>query len=326
MTAIEQVEAARNHKELFPVPAETEKHYRELAKQCHPDKYMGVDWPLQKRAHEAFAKLSSFYELATGKAKPTEVKIGKWIVEAPFEKGDHCDLHLLKHDPPAILKIARDAKDNDLLEREAKHLKLLHGDKNTANFKKYLPALYGTLTASGRRANVLSQAEGYMSLDQIRTQFHDGIEFRHVVWFMNRLLSCLGFIHRSGIIHGAVVPEHLLYHPDGHGMILVDWCYSVQFDSSEHIPCMITNRKSFYPWEVKKKTAYPSTDIYMAANSMKFAAKTIPDRFKNFFKWCTAESPKVRPEDAWELQDLWVKLAEDQFGKPEYVRLELPTQ
>ena len=41
-----------------------------------------------------------------------------------------------------------------------------------------------------------------------------------------RLLTALGWAHRARLVHGAVFPEHVLIHPELHGLVLVDWCYA----------------------------------------------------------------------------------------------------
>ena len=54
-----------------------------------------------------------------------------------------------------------------------------------------------------------------------------GVDPRDAAWMWRRLLVALGFAHRAGVLHGAVLPEHVLIHPGEHGLVLVDWCYSV---------------------------------------------------------------------------------------------------
>ena len=36
-----------------------------------------------------------------------------------------------------------------------------------------------------------------------------------------------GEAHINGVIHGAVLPEHLLIHPEFHGLVLIDWTCAV---------------------------------------------------------------------------------------------------
>ena len=298
--------------------------FKRLAKLVHPDM---VDGKMKARAHEAFTKLNRLYAEANGKAEPFSImKIGSWIVKGSLAKGEIADLYgaVSEKDDEAVFKIARAAKDNDLMEAEAESLKKLWKSATTDNFKKYLPQMFESFKASGRRVNVLMSAGKYhRSLVDILSQYPGGLDFRHIVWMMNRLLSVLGYIHEQGIVHGAILPEHLLYQTEDHGLMLVDWCYSVE--QGKPIRAIVKAHKSYYPPEVlKKRGASPATDIYMAAKVMLLAAERVPIRFRALLEeWCLVESVRARPQDAWGLQERWETLAKEEYGSPKYVRLEM---
>ena len=44
-----------------------------------------------------------------------------------------------------------------------------------------------------------------------------------MAWIWRRLLLALGHAHDRDVIHGAVLPTHVLIHPEAHGLLLVDW-------------------------------------------------------------------------------------------------------
>ncbi len=307
--------------------ADPKTAYRNLAQLIHPDK---VDGKLKKRAQEAFAKLSRMYAEVNGKlAASTEKVIGNWIVGEPLAKGDICDLYRARNakdeNQKAVFKLARDARDADLLEEEFVNLGILNGFKDSDNFKKYLPRVVDRVEASGRRANILSQAEESHSLADIIGLYPSGIDFRHCVWVANRALSALGFIHSVGVVHGAVIPEHILLGPVTHSMTLVDWCYSVSAESKRHIPAIVKDRKDLYPPEVSRRMpAHPATDIYMLFSSLAATGTKIPKQFNGLFDWALAASPKSRPDSAWELQDRFLQVARDTYGEPKYIKLEIP--
>ena len=298
--------------------------FKRLAKLVHPDV---VGAKMKASAHEAFTKLGRFYAEANGKVEPfSATKIGSWIVKGPLAKGEIADLYEAASDKheEAAFKIARMAKDNDLMEAEAESLKKLWKPAQTDNFKKYVPQIFDSFKASDRQANVLELAgKHHRSFADILSQYPNGLDFRHIVWMMNRLLSVLGYAHRQGIVHGAILPEHLLYQTEDHGLMLVDWCYSISVGKSAR--AIIKNYKSYYPPEVLKKRAVgPSTDIYLAAKVMLLAAERVPARFRALLEeWCLAESMGARPQDAWLLQERWETLARAEYGPPKYVRLEI---
>ena len=139
--AIKLVEGAKIPKNLFG--KDPQKRYRELALILHPDKTDG-----NAKAAAAFVKLSKMYAELNGKpAASSEQVIGKWIIEAPLVKGDICDLYLAhgreesKAPGSAVFKIASNEADNDLLETEYAHLKMLHAEKRSDNWKRYLPGV-----------------------------------------------------------------------------------------------------------------------------------------------------------------------------------------
>lgn len=325
--AASKIEKAISAQALFG--SDPKDTYRRLSMLCHPDQPANIKTLGQARAEKVFAKLSSLYASLNGKTAPVSPTVlGDWVVEAPLAKGDIADLYRVtsvsaKVPVAAVLKIARSPVDNDLMEAEAAALQALRADTLSDNFKKYINVWIQTFRASGRQANVLSLAEGYYSLADIAAMYPSGFDFRHTVWMGNRLLSALGFAHRNGRVHGAILPQHLLFHPETHGLVLVDWCYSVEI--GKPILARVKSHLANYPPEVARKLpATPATDIYMAAKAIFGTRAQIPKRFKALFEHCLAESPNARPQDAWDLQDKWVKIAEQEFGKAKYLKLEIP--
>ena len=312
---------------IFPKGEDSRSIYKKLAKLCHPD--IVTESSLKPRARRAFQRLTDLYAKINGKPAPfSAVMIGKWAIEAPLAKGDIADLYVAR-DPngkmpfpgEVVFKIARSPKDNDLMKAEADALTKMHADPRTG-FKNYIPELFTTLMASGRQANVIGKSKGHHSLVDILTLFPDGLDFRHVIWMGNRLLSALGFAHRNGVVHGAILPQHLLYHPSTHSLVVVGWGQSVV---SGALKATVAGSKYMYPKEVAaKRVVTPALDIYMAFQVLRLASDTIPRRLQALFDWCHAESPKARPQDAWELQDRWRALAKEEYGKPKYLELKLP--
>jgi hypothetical protein len=323
--AVIVVERAQRPSDLFS-PGEHVAQYRKLLGLVHPDRFA----PAQRaRAAEVAGKLAKFYHEIIGKPSSSPVIVGKWVVEAPFTKGDLADLYLVKREDAkeGILKIVRSETDNDLMDAEAQALKALWG-KDPGDYRKYLPEIFDTFQASGRRANVFARYPGYFSLRQIR-QMLDRVPARHIVWMMNRLLSAIGFSEREGYVHGGISPDHLLYHPETHGMVLTGWCSAVSIVDGQHIQILSDEWKEagIYPEEVLRKwKCGAGTNVFMAAKSILWAAEEMPVRFRRLFEWCTATSPRARPQDAWEFQDLWRETAEQEYGKPKYLKLELPIQ
>ncbi|WP_250033365.1 molecular chaperone DnaJ [Paractinoplanes maris] len=229
-------------------------------------------------ANRAFAQLSKLYE-----QRSRRVAVG--------------DIADLVADPKGLLKIPRSPADSDLMEAEAVALKALR-DKGDPKYRAYAPRLIDSyLHEDGerkrRRVNVLERLDGFVPLSVIGARRDP----RDVAWMWRRLLVGLGWAHRAGVVHGAVLEEHVLIHPEQHGVALVDWCYS-----ATRVKAVVAKRRDAYPPEVlQDKTAGPATDIYMATGLMTRLMQDPPKALRRFADGCSYDKPRMRPQDAWRL-------------------------
>ncbi|WP_017587366.1 protein kinase family protein [Nocardiopsis ganjiahuensis] len=210
-----------------------------------------------------------------------------------------------------VLKLPHAPRDNDLLLAEATALRRIR-ERGEQRYRAFVPELVESVrhrdTATGveRRGNVLGRLTGFHSLAEVRRAHPDGIDPRDAAWMWRRLLVALGNAHRAGVVHGAVVPEHVLIHPEAHGLVLVDWCYSVTFAeyrTAPHIPAMVPHRKEAYPPEVAdRRPAVPATDVYMATRCVEYVTGgRLPRLLRSFALGCSLPAPERRPGDAFAL-------------------------
>ncbi|WP_433478204.1 hypothetical protein ACQPZP_14905 [Spirillospora sp. CA-142024] len=146
-----------------------------------------------------------------------------------------------------------------------------------------------------------------------------------------RLLVALGFAHRAGVLHGAVLPDHVLIHPEKHGLVLVDWCYSVpgcyaHADPSGRVPAMVGRYADRYPPEVPgRRPASPATDIFMATRCMTdLMGDKAPKAMRSFARGCTLPAQNRRPADAWRLLAEFDELLERLYGPRRFRPFHLP--
>ncbi len=189
----------------------------------------------------------------------------------------------------------------------------------TPRYLPYAPRLIESLrhrdpdSGKERQATVTSTVTGLRSLSEVRAAFPDGVDPRDVAWMWRRLLVALGFAHRAGVVHGAVLPPHVLIHPAEHGLVLIDWCYST-VGPDERVPALVPEFASWYPVEVTgRQSPGPGTDIAMATRCMTYLmGERAPDRLRNFAAGCALPALRQRPDDAWrllaELDDLLERL------------------
>ncbi|MEU9117773.1 serine/threonine-protein kinase [Streptomyces sp. NPDC048483] len=329
--------AARAPADLFPADdAAAVRVHRRLARLLHPDTAPAAERP---DAEAEFARLGALWRRRAAAARPTlttrrrtytlgpAVACGDLAVlrEASYEQdGTRCR---------ALLKIPRAVTDNDLMEREAQALNRL-ARRGEPRHRGYAPRLLESFrhrdpdSGAERRINSLAPLEGWHTLTDVRAARPDGLDPRDAAWIWRRLLVALGWAHRTGLVHGAVLPDHILIHPEQHGLALVDWCYSTAI--GERVPALVERHRDSYPPEVTgRHPATEATDIHLASRTMGalMGART-PQPMHAFLRGCTLPAEARRPHDAWrllaELDDLLDRLYGPRtfrpFAMPEQTR------
>jgi hypothetical protein len=283
--AITLIEAAGDPRVLFG--CDPQRTYRRLARLTHPDANAG-----SRRATAAFARLAALWQRWQG---------GPGALAAA---GDIANLY--EHER-GLLKLVRDPADNDLLDREAAALTRLHAAGDT-RFLPYVPALIerqrhqDPATGALRRANLIGRLDGFVTLADVHAAYPGGVDPRDAAWMWRRLLVAAGFAHRAGVIHAAVVPEHVLIDPAEHGLVLVDWCYAITAPG-ELAAAVPARYAGWYPAEIRGRQAPgPDLDIWLAARRMTdLMGDLVPAPLAAFARGCTLLSPRSRPCDAWRL-------------------------
>lgn len=283
--AIALIEAANEPSDLFT--GDAPRCYRRLAQLTHPDVCPG-----DRRAASAFSKLAALWERHTERGGPA------------IARGDIANLYRVRE---GVLKLARDPADNDLMRREA--IALAHlGSQVNSRLRAFFPELVAARRQrdphSGveRQASVLGRLDGFVPLADVRAAFPGGVDPPDAAWMWRRLLVAIGTAHRAGIIHGAVLPEHVMIHPAEHGLVLVDWCYS-STGAVGRLPAIVARYRDWYPGEVLAgHLAGPDVDIWLATRCMTdLIGGSMPPPMASFAAGCTLANPRRRPADAWEL-------------------------
>jgi hypothetical protein len=248
----------------------------------------------------------------------------------------------------AIVKIARDARTNALLVNEAAVLRQLHAADGAARFTPFLPAVeasfsYGDDPSSPpRQVNVLRMHEEIRSpdelyaLSEIRDQYPTGLDGRDVAWMWRRLLSILGFAHAQSVVHGAVLPPHVLIEPREHKLMLIDWCCAVADAQNNRHPLTIISggHASWYKRQGATKTPpTPELDIAFGVRCMiellggdpvsADFPPTVDPALKRYFQRCLGGGSGPRL-DAWKLLDDFDHLIEALWGARQFRPLTMP--
>ncbi len=338
--------------------------YRRLTKVTHPDLY--PDAQDQAVAEQAFRALQKWARLAEDKiacgtygqdtpsstapiAMLVRSRKHDYLVQAtPFAQGDLCNLYHCTDsfngkETAAIFKVARQPADNDLVANEAEALRQFPHSPDYKQFHAYVPRLIDSFdyrdpaSPAPRRANILAFEEGqYSSLQEVRAYYSQGIDPKDMAWMWRRLLIALGFAHTCGVIHGAVLPTHVLIQPEQHGLTLIDWSYALNNPATgEYIPAIVSEYQAWYPPEVlAKETPSTATDLYMAAQCMIYlmggdpVTGTMPNsvhkRIQSFFRGIILKKPSHRPHNALALLDEFTALVEQLWGPRTFRAFSMP--
>jgi serine/threonine protein kinase len=307
--AIAVIEAARGPGDLFG--SDAARTYRRLAQLTHPDAHPG-----DARAARAFAKLADLWR---------RHRDGHGALVA---RGDIANLYRVSQ---GLLKVTRDPADNDLMRAETIALAALR-TRVERRFQAYFPELVlaqrrrDPSSGAEHRANVIVELTGFRSLAEIRSAVSHarpapgpaGLDPRDAAWMWRRLLVAVGAAHRAGLIHGAVLPEHVMIHAGEHGLVLVDWCYSwpglLGRAPAGRVRAVVKRYRDWYPHEVLSgHRAGPDLDIWLATRCMtELIGDLMPAPMAAFARGCLLASPSRRPADAWsllaELDDLLERL------------------
>jgi serine/threonine protein kinase len=259
-------------------------------------------------------------------------------------------------DTEGVVKVARDGRTNDLLVNEVATLRRLRSADPGNRYTPFLPAVEATFALAAddgpaapgqpppmaRQATVFrmhpeirSAADELYSLDEVRLSHPDGLDPRHVAWIWRRVLTILGFAHQQGVIHGAVLPPHILVEPREHKLVLVDWCCAVPADGTKPLREIAGDR--FARWYKRESASRnpprPAIDVALAARSMIFLmggdplAGTLPagvdPALERYYSRCMNAGPNARP-DPWRLLDDFDKLIAALWGRRRFVPLPLP--
>lgn len=314
---------------------ELRSKYLDLVEIVHPDHHGGL-----VIADKAMASLNRWRDLAEEKIKAgkwgqptstTTIQAGNLYIDVePMCAGDICDLYLGSYgaDGKAVIKIARDPRDRDLVENECKTLARLHAkpDKESVHFSKYIPTfIEATRIKNGnkeRAATIITHVSGGYTLAQVMKRYSDGLDARHVAWIWKRLLECLDWVHRKGIVHGAITPDHILILPENHGVKLLDWSYATE--PGGKIKAIPASWRHIYPREILDKLpATTGVDLYMVAKCVELmlgAVQPWPRLYAGMIHASTLPAGH-RYQNAFEVYEQLDHHLRTMYGKPKFVEL-----
>jgi hypothetical protein len=259
-----------------------------------------------------------------------------YVIEGLLARGDVSDVYRARWSVRlgelVVLKVCRSAGDEDLLRREHRILEALvtSADASSASLASRLPQpiALGPVRVSDRErlVAVYRWHSGFLhTLPDIARAHPGGIDDPIVVWVTKRLLELLGFVHRAGVVHGAVLPPHVLVQPRNHGAMLVGFATATRAQGSgraEPLPAISRAWAAHYGEEARTREVSPATDLAQLARSVKLVAR--PSLAGELASWLDSLQSQRGSADAWQRRDELIALSRRLYGPGSYHPLAMP--
>lgn len=246
-------------------------------------------------------------------------QVGKYLVIDKIADGEESTVHRAMHAGQYYaLKVSRDTKAL-MIAKESTIITTLLDDADP-KLVPYMPELHETFEHNGRWVNVFTYLEDFYSLKQVLARYPSGIDPRDMAWMFRRLLVVLGFAYEQQFVHGAIVPDHVMIHPEMHGLVLVDWCYSTM-DGMEQTHWS----KEYQAWPGSGggwKPAKHTNDLTMAARTMLYVmggdgwAGSFPSGIEREYRpfFSALLNPSAMPAHPWQIKEHFDDLLERLYG------------
>lgn len=242
-----------------------------------------------------------------------------------------------KDNRPITLKLAKDVSNNKAILNTVKVLTKLHADKITIG-KPVIPQLLDnfSITVDGKKQEALvydDEPRGELpslTLTKIIDYYPNGVAPAHFVWMMKRILGAILATEEAKVVHGAILPCHIIVHPDSHLEKLVGWSHTVDFGQTGKQ--IIEKYKDYYPANYLTSKLSSTTDIHMLAKCMikvlggdvisNEMPDTVPLILQGYLRSLVVGTTQTSASIVFHKL---VALAKQVFGDPKFIQLNIPT-
>lgn len=243
----------------------------------------------------------------------------------------------------AIVKLLRDRNDRARFDNEWNVLQGLQRSdaQGSQTFTRLLPQpiLHGDVSAgsfAGQRVSIFRWANGfYHTFEEVHQAYPQGIPPRASIWIWRRILEVLSFIHNSGIVHGAILPAHLLVQENEHGVRLVG--YGAAGRQGETLHVLSQRYQAIYLESIKSRPILTTQlDLSMSARCMiamlggdlgtGSLPKAVPSRLARLIQQVAlTQLSDLTSVDAWSIREELGTIANEVFGAPQFIPIVMPS-
>jgi hypothetical protein len=297
------------------------------------------------RFHEAFRVWNS--PSSQQSSTWISIKDHHWVLDTLLMHGDISDVYAGRRarwpTELVIVKLVRDSQDIALLDNEWEILQGLQASNAPGAdiFTDLLPqpVMHGDISEghfAGSRVNIFRWASGFLhTFEEVCASYPQGIPARASIWAWRRILETLSFLHASGIVHGAVLPSHLLVQENEHGVRLIG--YTAAGRSGDKLRYRSPHFESIYPSSVKSNSPLiAGLDLVMSARCMirilggdpakGWLPPAVPKLLGETIKRVALADPlNTKIQDAWALRQELGEIASSLYGHPEFIPIVMPS-
>lgn len=211
-----------------------------------------------------------------------------------------------------VLKVANAVSQNPYLFNEIRMLDILH--RRDVGYWRHLPFMLGRFMA-GERVGIVERYFEGLTLSELRdNRLHkQGLDQRHMVWVMDRMLGLLWYVHSIGVIHGQINPDRIRIRPSNHNAMLTGWGNAIYRPVTTGERVTPAGGVFEAPEVGEGGHVGPWTDIYSLGKTLIWLVggnpqtneipDSVEDVLQRFLRNMVRKSPRARPQDAKQLYD-----------------------
>lgn len=274
----------------------------------------------------------------------TPVTIGDrtYLIDRQIGTGDKSDVFQARSDdetPERVtLKRLREMGDGDLHDHEIDTLNLLAKSlvRGSVHFSRFVPQIVTSQKSKTEKPVIAFRERGtfHFTLADVMQEYPEGVDFKTAIWIWKRMLMILDWVHANQLVHGAVLPDHVLLDVPNHNARLLDWGYAEPF--GHPLKAISAANRAFYPTEVLSGLPLdPRVDIAMMTRCViailggnpaeKILPSSVPDAFRSWMlEQAGYESLRMVCNDAYALHEQVSATAKQVFGPPTFHVLSMP--
>lgn len=266
------------------------------------------------------------------------------LIDRHIGTGDKSDVFLARTDDETperlVLKRLRETADGDLHDHEIDVLNRLAKSvvRGSVYFSQYVPQIVFSQNSKTEKPVIAFRERGtfHFTVADVMREYPEGADFKTAVWIWKRMLMILDWIHANKLVHGAILPDHILLDVPNHNARLLDWGYAEPFGGS--LRAMSEANRGYYPAEVISGSPLdPRVDIAMMTRcviallggnpAQNILPSSVPDAFRTWMlEEAGYDSLRMVCNDAYALHERVSATAKQVFGRPTFHALSMPRQ